>query len=212
MEGFEGSELDLIPDLNKKARIKTSNRLNYEAQVEVIKKQIGDIEVIRNKLNLSQRKMAQLLLVDPSAWSRWSTPGESAPPHVYRALQWYMSLQEQIPGLNAAYFLQKDTDVLKKELKSFTENQVQEIEKTIAALQASTITLQTRTTEIVHHSSKDILKLEDEIQGLRAEVVDARKELKNSQENLKLLKKRVGFVLLMIFFVTVAVVAVVRSL
>lgn len=198
MEGFEDSELDLIPDLNKKARIKTSNRLNYEAQVEVIKKQIGDIEVIRNKLNLSQRKMAQLLLVDPSAWSRWSTPGESAPPHIYRALQWYMSLQEQIPGLNAAYFLQKDTDVLKKELKSFTETQVQEIEKSIA-------TLQERTAEIVHHSSKDILKLEDEVQGLRVEVIDARKELKKSQENLKLLKKRVGFVFLIMFFVVIII-------
>jgi DNA-binding transcriptional regulator YiaG len=198
MEGFEDSELDLIPDLNKKARIKTSNRLNYEAQVEVIKKQIGDIEVIRNKLNLSQRKMAQLLLVDPSAWSRWSTPGESAPPHIYRALQWYMSIQEQIPGLNAAYFLQKDTDVLKKELKSFTETQVQEIEKSIATLQA-------RTAEIVHHSSKDILKLEDEVQGLRVEVIDARKELKKSQENLKLLKKRVGFVFLIMFFVVIII-------
>lgn len=204
MEGFQGSELDLIPALNKKSRIKTSNRLNYEAQVEVIKKQIGDIEVVRNKLNLSQRKMAQLLLVDPSAWSRWSTPGESAPPHIYRALQWYMSIQEQIPGLNAAYFLQKDTDVLKKELKSFTVNQVQEIEKSIATLQA-------RTTEIVHHSSKDILKLEDEVQGLRTEVIDARKELKKSQENLKSLKRRVIISLLNMFFVIIIAIVVVSE-
>ena len=83
---------------------KGSNRLIVEAQVKIIQKQIGNLETIRAQLGLSQRKMAQLLLVDPSAWSRWCKD-QSAPPIVWRSLQWYMALYEKIPGLTPQYFL-----------------------------------------------------------------------------------------------------------
>lgn len=92
--------------------LKTSLRLQYEAQVEVIKKQIGDLEQVREKLGLSQRKICQLLMVDPSSWSRWVSKGDPAPPQVYRALQWYMALNEKIPGLTPQYFIGKDPEVL----------------------------------------------------------------------------------------------------
>jgi hypothetical protein len=46
-------------------RSKTSLRMVYEAQVLVIKKQLGSLEKIRTHLGLSQRKMSQLLMVDP---------------------------------------------------------------------------------------------------------------------------------------------------
>ncbi len=121
---LDGRDLDFIEDSNSKIqpgidggifndkRARSPHRLHYEAQVEVIKRQVGDLDQIREKLGLSQRKICQLLMVDPSAWTRWVKNGESAPPHIYRALQWYMILQEKIPGLTPQYFVGKDPEVL----------------------------------------------------------------------------------------------------
>jgi transcriptional regulator with XRE-family HTH domain len=97
---------------NPLARAKSSVRMHYEAQVEVIKRQLGDLEKIRQNLGLSQRKICQLLMVDPSAWTRWVKNNENTPPHIYRALQWYMILQEKLPGLTPQYFVGKDPEVL----------------------------------------------------------------------------------------------------
>ncbi|MFM6928449.1 MAG: hypothetical protein ACKOX6_08285, partial [Bdellovibrio sp.] len=69
-----------LPDLNHQfdesnaegdtgPRSKTSLRMHYEAQVAVIRRQTGDLESIRLNLGLSQRKMSQLLMVDPSSWT-----------------------------------------------------------------------------------------------------------------------------------------------
>jgi transcriptional regulator with XRE-family HTH domain len=106
---------------------KTSLRIQYEAQVEVIRRQIGGLEAAREKLGLSQRKMAQLLLVDPSAWSRWiKSGGEDAPAHIYRALQWYLALQEKIPGLTPQYFIGKDPEVLHVTAMKHLKNEAQQ--------------------------------------------------------------------------------------
>jgi transcriptional regulator with XRE-family HTH domain len=93
-------------------RSKTSLRMHYEAQVEVLKKQVGDLEDIRSRLDLTQRKISQLLMIDPSSWTRWIKGGDQAPPHIYRALNWYLILQEKIPGLTPQYFIGKDPGVL----------------------------------------------------------------------------------------------------
>lgn len=94
------------------ARSKTSLRMHYEAQVQVIQNQIGNLEEIRGSLGLSQRKMAQLLLVDPSTWTRWTKNGDEAPPHIWRALQWYSALKEKIPGLTPQYFIGSNPQAL----------------------------------------------------------------------------------------------------
>ncbi len=86
-------------------RSKTSLRMKYEAEVKVTRKQIGDLESVRQKLGLSQRKMAQLLWVDPSAWHRWTRGGGDAPPHIYRALQWYLALNEKWPESTPSFWL-----------------------------------------------------------------------------------------------------------
>ncbi len=78
-------------------RSKTALRLKYEAEVKVIRSQIGSIESVRKELGLSQRKMCQLLMVDPSTWTRWIKDEQKVPPHVYRALQWYLQLIEKRP-------------------------------------------------------------------------------------------------------------------
>lgn len=102
----------------QKERVLSSLRIKYEAQIEVIKKQIGDLETVRKTLNLSQRQICQLLLVDPSAWTRWTRPGENPPPHIYRALSWYMLIQEKIPGLTPQYFLNQSHQALEKEMSA----------------------------------------------------------------------------------------------
>lgn len=132
LDGFEEG------DLNLSVRSKTSLRMNYEAQVEVLKKQLGTLENIRLELGLSQRKMAQLLLVDPSSWTRWMKSGD-APPHIWRALQWYLALKEKIPGLTNQYFLtqssetqtQKALSKLREEFEAEMQNQ-QDLELKIA--------------------------------------------------------------------------------
>jgi hypothetical protein len=84
---------------------KTSLRLKYEAEKKVIEQQIGSLETVRHRLGLSRRKICQLLLVDPSAWSRWTRSFTAAPPHIYRSLHWYTLLQEKDPALNHRLWL-----------------------------------------------------------------------------------------------------------
>jgi transcriptional regulator with XRE-family HTH domain len=103
---------------------KTPQRLQYEAQVDVIKHQIGELEFIRAQLGLSQRKISQLLLVDPSSWNRWINEPDKIPPVIWRALQWYLALNNKIPGLNTQYFLsQNNHSILNKTIKDLQEKQ-----------------------------------------------------------------------------------------
>lgn len=98
---FEGS----FSKKKSEPKIKSSLRMKYEAEVSSIKKESGNLEEIRRNLGLSKRKMAQLLLVDPSAWTRWTSKKGEAPPHIYRALQWYLLLQEKHPEYKSSLWL-----------------------------------------------------------------------------------------------------------
>ena len=102
---------------NFNQRTKTSLRMHYHAQVNVIQKQYGSLENIRFRLGLSARKMCQLLLVDPSSWSRWVNKGDECPPHIWRALQWYLIVNEKYPSVDERYFLGKDVKFLGVEIK-----------------------------------------------------------------------------------------------
>jgi hypothetical protein len=107
-EGLVSGALEEPPEersLPSFHRARSSLRQRYEAEARVIEKRLGGLESVRESLGLSQRKMAQLLLVDPSAWTRW-TSGDSVPPHVWRALAWYLALQDKYPALDAAFWLQ----------------------------------------------------------------------------------------------------------
>lgn len=110
---------------DKKKRSKTPDRISYEAEVDVIRQQIGDIEDIRFRLGLSARKMAQLLLVDPSAWTRWTKKITPPPPHIYRALQWYLILQEKNPAFTPQVFLASHWFSLNQKKEGEREDQVQ---------------------------------------------------------------------------------------
>lgn len=86
-------------------RVSSSQRMKYSAEVEIIKRKWGSLEDMRKRLSLSQRKMAQLLMVDPSAWTRWTKESGEAPPHIYRSLSWFLLLQEQHPEMRPQYWL-----------------------------------------------------------------------------------------------------------
>jgi len=89
-----------------KSRVFSAQRMKYSAEVQIIKGKYGDLESMRKTLGLSQRKMSQLLLVDPSAWTRWIREDGSAPPHIYRALSWFLLLNEKVPGMTPYQWLQ----------------------------------------------------------------------------------------------------------
>ncbi|QDK45494.1 hypothetical protein DOM22_10200 [Bdellovibrio sp. ZAP7] len=141
-------------------RSKTSLRMHYEAQVSVLRRQMGDLESIRLGLGLSQRKMSQLLMVDPSSWTRWTKQGDEAPPHVWRALQWYSILNEKIPGLTPQYFMNQSPQVLHQKA-------LQELESEKAERQAEMSVL-----------SRKLDGFSVEKQALNAEVAKLKKDLK----------------------------------
>jgi len=78
------------PELNK-----LSLRERYLLERDQIRNEIGDLSQILDTLGISQRKACQLLLVDPSAWTRWNKT--SAPPHIYQALRWLVQLKKINP-------------------------------------------------------------------------------------------------------------------
>ena len=118
------------------AKAKSSQRLRYEAEVEIIKRKLGSLDDIRNQLGLPQRKIAQLLLVDPSAWTRWTKSGEDAPPHIYRMLQWYLALQDKYPALDVGFWLQSVARTAEPEQIARTERRLQELQGSIGLVQS----------------------------------------------------------------------------
>ncbi len=94
---LEGHEFKGEPD--HLGRQKTPLRMKYEAEVRVFHQRYGGIENIRKNLGFSARKMSQLLMVDPSAWSRWVKDEAKMPPHVCRSLEWLLQLEGKNPEL-----------------------------------------------------------------------------------------------------------------
>ncbi|AFY01682.1 hypothetical protein Bdt_1995 [Bdellovibrio bacteriovorus str. Tiberius] len=166
-------------DLNP--RSKTSLRMNYEAQVTVIQRQIGNLEQIRGDLGLSQRKISQLLMVDPSSWTRWVKQGDEAPPHIWRALQWYLALREKIPGLTPNYFLGSSPQVLHQR-----------------ALQEVDLERQARREEI-EKLSLELRGVFSEREKLKSELQELKKDLK-FHRNISIVVLLIGLAWAGVFF------------
>ena len=81
--------------IEEPGRIKSSLRMQYAAETKIFRAQYGGLEDIRQKLGFSRRKMCRLLLVDPSAWTRWTKDENRVPPHVYRSLEWFLALNKK---------------------------------------------------------------------------------------------------------------------
>lgn len=93
---------------------RSSQRLRYMAEVEVLKRDLGSLEQVRGAMNLSRRKMCQLLLVDPSAWTRWSKDESKVPPHIWKMLSLIKGRGAETAALNEVLL-----DPLYRELKRF---------------------------------------------------------------------------------------------
>ncbi len=85
--------------------------LFYASQVEQIKDRLGDLEGIRKNLKMSRRQICQILLVNPSAWTRWTKSKKGAPPHFYRALEWLISIYSQQTHQNKSLDSSHSTDL-----------------------------------------------------------------------------------------------------
>jgi transcriptional regulator with XRE-family HTH domain len=121
----ENSTSDSPSDLN--LRMKSSLRMEYEAKAKRIQKQLGGLKGVQERLALSQRALAKLLMVDPSTWSRWVKNEDLIPPHIWRALEWYLALEEKVPGLSPAHFLLKSQEDYRKEVELLRQK-IQDLE------------------------------------------------------------------------------------
>lgn len=101
----ENDRLKLVETLEPQKRAQSSQKMKYSAEIKLIQEKWGDLESIRERLGLSQRKMSQLLMVDPSAWTRWTKHGDEAPPHIYRSLSWFLTLHEKHPEAHPYFWL-----------------------------------------------------------------------------------------------------------
>jgi hypothetical protein len=108
---------------------RTKNRDVYVGERERIKQEIGGLEEIRGKLGLSQRRVCQLLLVDPSAWTRWNK--SEAPPHIYQALRWLLELKKVNPEAAGPIDLTKRVDFI----QANTQTKIRELEQNLAMVE-----------------------------------------------------------------------------
>lgn len=81
--------MDSVIEADKK-RHRSSTRMRYLAEVEILKRDLGSLEMVREKLGISQRKVCQMLLVDPSAWTRWRKDESKVPPHIWKMLAMHL--------------------------------------------------------------------------------------------------------------------------
>lgn len=94
---------------------RSSLRLRFEAEVEVLLMRYGSLEAMRKRLQLSRREICKILLVDPSAWTRWTSHDRTAPPHVYKTMALLMEKVEKNPeAFNAQNTQNADLNTLKK--------------------------------------------------------------------------------------------------
>ena len=82
-----------LTELTKSLTYREKNELT----AELIRKQIGSIEQIRLSMGLNKKRMCELLLIDPSTWTRWCSGKTPVPPTVYRTLQWGLAVMDKHP-------------------------------------------------------------------------------------------------------------------
>ncbi|MEK6554421.1 MAG: hypothetical protein AABZ31_04200 [Bdellovibrionota bacterium] len=106
-----------------------TSRDKYLLEKDRIKHEIGSLTEIREALGLSQRKICQLLLVDPSAWTRWNKT--EAPPHIYQALKWMLELKKVNPEAIGPTDMSSRLDYV----QSSTQSKIKELEAHVQTLE-----------------------------------------------------------------------------
>jgi hypothetical protein len=110
--------------LGEKKRNRSRTRIFNEASAELIRKRIGGLQGFINSLQLTPRRTCELLLIDPSTWSRWKANENLVPPHSWRAMEWYLALQDKIPGLSTQYFLTKESGVTQVSIEKMVREEL----------------------------------------------------------------------------------------
>lgn len=152
----QGSQAEILP-FPKPIRLASSPtplRHEYLQKKAQIENEYGDLEEIRKKLGLSRRKICQLLLVDPSAWTRWTRSQEGAPPHIYQSLRWYLKLKEEGEKTPS------ETIVIEKE--SFKEP-----EPSLDPNKILPLLFETKMLQLSSAYEKQLLQISKEIQDLK---------------------------------------------
>jgi transcriptional regulator with XRE-family HTH domain len=136
-------------------RAKPTLREKYFLERELIRREIGGLDQIREQLGLSQRRLCQLLLVDPSAWTRWVK--SEAPPHIYQALRWLTMLKKVSPDMAAPRDLASRVDLI----QTSTQTKFRQLEDNVALLERE---LAIRHSDV--QVQDKIAKLEERLQSL----------------------------------------------
>ena len=102
---MEASHNISVTSSSRVSKGKGTYGMAYASQVEAIKQKIGGLESVRQRLGMSRRQICQLLLVNPSSWTRWTK--SDAPPHFYRALEWLISIHNN--GQKSGHLQTPDT-------------------------------------------------------------------------------------------------------
>lgn len=127
MQINDGTALD---ETTKKER---NLRDEYFAEKKRIVEQLGSLDQIRTTLGLNRRQMCRLLLVDPSAWTRWVRT--EAPPHIYQALRWLLELRGIRPDVIGPTNFSTRLDEMQSSMQSKIhdlERHIQMLERTLA--------------------------------------------------------------------------------
>jgi transcriptional regulator with XRE-family HTH domain len=99
--GFSSADESAISQA-RKAALELKER--YRAETDFLRQKLGSLEQIRRDLGLSQRKMSELLLVDPASWNRW-VKQDRAPSYIYKSLQWFLALRDRNPEIASLAWL-----------------------------------------------------------------------------------------------------------
>lgn len=172
-----------------------SLRAQYTLEKERIEYELGDLLKIRLTLGLSQRKLCKLLLVDPSAWTRWNKTG--APPHIYQALNWLLQLKKLNPEVIAPNDVSSRIDFI----QASTETKIKDLESSVAMLERALTLTQSAAPQISNSTAladqeafylKKVTKLENELKKLSANKKMANKKmLKKPKALLKKPKRKI---------------------
>lgn len=124
-------------------------RDEYNLEKQRIIAEFGGLRGMRDVLGLSQRRLCRLLMVDPSAWTRWNKT--DAPPHIYQALKWLIELKKINPEVTGPADLHKRVDLI----QSSTQAKIAELEKTVEMLERALALQSTTQTSALPPASND---------------------------------------------------------
>lgn|GEM_PF-4073543 len=123
MEFFaEEKKQDLSVNIDENTQRHLSAREKNELTAKLIKKQIGDLEQIRLHMGLNKKRMCELLLLDPSTWTRWTTGKTEPPPWLYRTLQWGLAVMEKHPEFHPLMIRQDGDSKARESLMGLEKN------------------------------------------------------------------------------------------